>query len=194
MLRFKQREFSFLNPLHNITLFSFEWYFLEWINPTTVIGFDLKVLNVRFRFELYREIPLQKNEYLKGSLNLDKDKIKCVLFGLKGSGSTPQKFIGIDDIIKEWREKADKYNKETLQYTAVLNTDTLKVGDRVAIPFATTRDTAIIRHGVIDYINEIRLLCGVALEMPEIGRCVISQPLSLLLPPDVYPEGSVYNV
>lgn len=79
-IKFKQQEFTFLNPLRSIVLFSFEWYRLDWVIPTTVIGFDLKILNMRYRFEIYRPIELpQRNEYFKGSLDLNNDKIKGVL-------------------------------------------------------------------------------------------------------------------
>ncbi len=68
-IKFKQQEFTFLNPLHHFIPFSFEWYFLEWMNPVRVVGFDLKILNFRYRFEIYREADSsQRNEYFKGTI------------------------------------------------------------------------------------------------------------------------------
>ncbi len=70
----------------------------------------------------------------------------------------------------------------------------LKVGDRVAIPFAETKDTCIIRHGVIDHISENRLIYGIAIEFPDIGRCVVPQTINTLLLVDAYPDGSIVTV
>jgi len=72
--------------------------------------------------------------------------------------------------------------------------ESLKIGDLVAVPFAETKDTFRIRHGKIEHIDTNKMFCGVELEVPEIGKCVIPHRMSLLLSPQEYAEGAIVEL
>ena len=65
-----------------------------------------------------------------------------------------------------------------------------KIGDRVAVPFAETKDTALIRHGTINYITEnyVRIY-GVEFDLPNVGKSVLPFQVDTFLSVDEYAEG-----